>query len=183
MSLSKSKPVLLGDSILRRLYGRYTDYFNALSSEFCVSGQTVADLIELVKVKREELRGKKVMLMIGTNDILRNNTKIRICVQLRSLSRRLRRLHCNIVWCEILPIPRLEWQATTLDLISDVNAYIRTFEPSGVKIVFSHSAFCSEGKAIRSLFCKYLGASERVDLVHPCRAGLGKLFCFLYPEL
>jgi len=144
--MALSKPVLLGDSIMKRLYKRYANSFDDLSEVLCESGQGIEDLISLVKTNRANLKGKRVIVMIATNNILRNDTRNRICESLRLLSRRLRRLNCEVVWCEILPIPRLEWQATTLSKIREVNAYIRSFEPSGIKIVFYTELLVAKGK-------------------------------------
>lgn len=174
-------PILLGDSLCKRLYNRNSNLFSDLSGRFCVSGQRASELLSLIVDSRQHLKGKKVFVLIGTNDLY---GKVRTPVSViksavKSIVALLRNLKCSISLCEVPPIPKLGKDTSAAPDILEVNSYIRTFEPSGVKVVHSHDIFC-EGSSIRTyLFCKTLKGSGRVDLVHPNAGGLDCLLLTL----
>ncbi|KAK3922101.1 Arylesterase [Frankliniella fusca] len=104
---SQALPTLLGDSILRRLLKRNSSLFSELSWQTAISGQTSAQLHEVIVRLRASLRGRRVVILIGANDCVkgipasRTRTNIHKCILL------LKRLKCSISICEILPIPKL----------------------------------------------------------------------------
>lgn len=173
-------PILLGDSILKRLYKRNSSLYHPLSATLCVSGQRTQELTGVVTENRQSLKGKKVIVLIGTNDILRGISFDSLRVLYRSLIRLLRRLSCTIVLCEVLPIPRLKGGRGS-ELLGQLNRYIRTFEPSGVQVLHIHDAFCDGEDVKQSLFCESMGTGNRrrVDLIHPNSSGLDVLLTLL----
>lgn len=164
--------VLLGDSIFKRLLAENPGLFSPLSDKFCVSGQRAADLYALIRGSREELRGRPVIILIGTNDILSNSPLDKFRLLYRSIVRYLRRLKCVITLCELLPIPKLGGEELEDGPVECINKFIRSFEPSGIKLIHTHSVFVESGCIKSHLFCQYLGRSRRVDLVHPNKEGL-----------
>lgn len=180
--MASESPVLLGDSLCCRLYARNASIFHPLSSRTCVSGQTVKELYDVVVPLRQQLLGRRVVLLIGTIDVLRRNSLQGILKHFIPLVKLLRRLKCQITLCELLPIPKLGKKSQDPTLLG-LNKFIRTYEPSGVRVIHSHDLFCSgpEGTIKSFLYCKYLGrsGSRRVDLVHPNSDGLDCLLLSL----
>lgn len=175
-------PVLLGDSIFRRLFKHNPTLFDDLSDRLCVSGCTVTNLLSLIVDSRQQLKGRKVIVLIGANDIYRKvKTPVStIKSKIVSIVRLLRNLKCAITWCEILPIPRLGRNISSAPSVLEINSLIRSFEPAGVTVIHSHDVFCdSKGVIKRSLFYTKLGNTSRVDLVHPNREGLSVLLLTL----
>lgn len=170
--LDPSLPVLLGDSIFKRLYASNQKLFCTVSERFCVSGQTVLELLSLVRVFRNQLKGRKVVVLIGTNDVLKGHPSKGICSNIRFVVRLLSNLKCDITLCELLPIPKFGLGADSSPSVGLVNKYIRSFATSKVKVVKVFDSFCSDGQICCHLFHKTLGRSKRVDLVHPNADGL-----------
>lgn len=100
--------VLLGDSIFKRLLTVYPSNFDLISFQFCISGIKVQELKAIVKLNREILKGKRVILMVGTNNVTSKEAFEPIKGYYRSLVRFLKRLSCDVTIVEILPIPRCE---------------------------------------------------------------------------
>lgn len=174
-------PILLGDSILRRLLLKHSKLYDPASKLFCVSGQRTSDLIELVRSHRQLLSGRKVFVLIGTNDVTKGTSLSNFKLAYRSLVRYLRRLRCQIVLCELLPIPRYLEVGQVVELINSINQFVRSFEPSGVQVIHTFEVFCNNGNAILSLYCQSMGkgVNRRVDLIHPNSSGLDVLLTLL----
>ena len=115
---SDDLPCLLGDSILKRLFSEYGSCFSSSSREFCVSGQTIADLKKLIKLKRKDISSNVVVIMIGTNNILRGTPLSILKNPFRSLIRLLTRLHVPIMAFELIPFARF-------DLASEQNSVVQ----------------------------------------------------------
>lgn len=165
-------PILLGDSIFRRLLERHPSLFDPLSHKFCIGGQRIEKLFEGVRGSRAELKGRKVVILIGTNDILGGTSSKILCKSFRDLFRYLKRLECHIAVCEVLPIPRLGKSVSLL--VNDVNKYLRSFEPSGVNVIHTFSHFSNALSIYEWLYEKWIYKNNRksVDLVHPNADGL-----------
>lgn len=176
MSVSK---VLLGDSILKRLYLKFPSEFDSLSAVTAVSGQKIAELKLIIKENRELLKGKSVIIHIGTNDFLKGTSETDLLLLLKSILKILRNLKCDIVVCEIIPIAVWGVSADSQSAIVKFNKYLHTFVPSGVRVINTFAAFCSEGVVITSYYCKYIGCKRRVDLIHPNSLGLKLLMSLL----
>lgn len=170
------KPILLGDSIFKRLLTLEPGLYDPSSSHFCVSGSSAAELKSRCVAARDILKGQEVIVLIGANDVKRKTDYSQFIVIYKSLVKLLRALKCKISVCELLPMPFYGDLVSSCSLILQINKYIRSFEPSGIKVVHSFDVFCNiDGVIKKHLFCKYLGQSRRVDLIHPNKEGLSVL--------
>lgn len=164
--------MLLGDSIFRRLHTANPGLFDPVSNLFCVGGQTSSALFTLVTVHRALLKGRRVLVLIGTNDLSKGQS----CAQLHScilkLVRLLRRLKCTVELSEVLPIPRLGREVSSAPAVLQINNYIRTFATSSVRVIKVFDLFCAAGFIKLHLFETVIGKSKRRDLVHPNQDGL-----------
>lgn len=168
-----ASPILLGDSIFKRLYAQNSGLFDPLSKTLCVSGQKVSDLYSLVRAHRDALKGRKLYLLIGTNDILQSTSHHQLMLSLRTLLRYLGRQRCEVHLCELPPIPRLGRKASASEGITKINQFIRSFEPGGkVRVVRLFALFCMGDYISSHLFENFIGPRRRTDLVHPNRDGL-----------
>ena len=167
--------VLLGDSVFKRLFEKHPDRFCSLSRMFCVSGQTSGDLKSLVKENRDLLRGRSVVLHIGTNDFLKSVDLSILCHTAKSIVRILRKLSCSVRVVEIIPIGRWGVSAEAQQAICKFNNFLRSFRSSGVLVSDAFTAFCSSSEVDLSLYCAVIGKYRRVDRVHPNNRGLDVL--------
>lgn len=166
------QPVLLGDSIFRRLLDRNPGLFDPLSYTFCISGQRSSDLLTLLVTHRAQLKGRRVIVLIGANDLSRGQSCEALHSCLLKIVRRLRRLKCVVELSEVLPIPRLGREVSSAPSVVKINEYIRTFAPSGLRIIKVFDLFCSSGVVQLHLYEQFIGRSRRRDLVHPNEDGL-----------
>ena len=97
------QPILCGDSIFSRLFESYSYHFHPVSAEFCISGQTIGGLKKLVKERSSDLKGNKVIVMIGTNDF-KSNCFHHSKSEMRAFLKLFSRLGSCIATCEILPL-------------------------------------------------------------------------------
>jgi len=172
--------VLVGDSILKRLFERYPSQFSCISRVFCVSGQTSGDLKKLLKEKRGLLRNCSVIVHIGTNDFLKGIefSVIRQCV--KAILRLLRSLNCEIRIVEIIPIGCWGVSAESQRVVREFNCFLRSFVLSVIDVIDGYSAFCLSSSEVNlNLFCAFVGKWRRVDRVHPNCKGLAVLFSIL----
>ena len=150
-------PVLLGDSIFRRLLERQNDLFSPLSKEFCIGGSKVSTLFGLAIESRHKLKGLKVFVLIGCNDILKNTPYEDFCKDFKRFIKLLRNLKCDIILCEVLPLPLFGRLASDCQTVIDFNKYIRSFEPSGIKVIHVYDEFVDDNGFIKeTLYCKFL---------------------------
>lgn len=168
-------PILLGDSIFRRLFCQTPLLFNEVSKYTCIGGLRILGLYDKVKQHRHLLADKEVILLIGTNDILKGESIVTVRQSFKVLIRYLKRLKCRISICEVLPIPKFGRLATDCQSVCELNKFIRSFEPSGVCIIRVHDQFVSNNNIKVYLYCqtcKRKNKSQCVDLIHPNGAGL-----------
>lgn len=168
--------VLLGDSILKRLLDQFSNHFDALSIDTCVSGKTIHELKVILKDKRELLKCKQVVLMIGTNDLVQKSRLGSMCAEVKSLLRFLRRLECKVTVLEALPVARWGLTAGSQAVIGEYNKFLQSFTSCGVKLIKLFDNFFVDGSVDLSLYCKKIGKYRRVDLVHPNRKGCRLIF-------
>jgi hypothetical protein len=57
-------------------------------------------------------------------------------------------------------------------LVLDFNKYIRTFDPSGIKVIRAHDQFVNNASIKTQFYCKFMGKGNCVDLIHPNNLGL-----------
>ena len=153
--------------------------FHRDSELFCVSGQRATELRRLVVRYGSLLRGKKVVVLIGTNDVLRNTSFSCFQSVYASLVSLLEKNACEVHVCEILPIPRFTNTDQRFDSVKDYNECIRSFESAVVKVIHCHARFVQCNIINEGLYCKFIGKNGRTDLVHPNKCGLNVLFLTL----
>jgi len=164
-------PILCGDSIFLRLFKLFPYYFNSLSREFCVSGQTLSDLKGRVKENRKALTGCLIVLMIGTNDFM-NSVSLPYCKdQIRSIIKLLLRLRCSVVTCEIPPFAFQSLSGLQNVNIMEFNNFIQSLA-SITKIVKTRTVFVTGCEINKNLYCPFYSSSMRTDLIHPSEQGL-----------
>ncbi|XP_046685959.1 uncharacterized protein LOC124371665, partial [Homalodisca vitripennis] len=95
----------------------------------CVSGQTISDLHRRVKEKVYPI-SNKVILMIGTNDFLKNADISKMCRELSALIKTLQETVSSIILLTLPPIPKLEKKYGTshFKLLEKYNSHIRSLE-------------------------------------------------------
>lgn len=165
---------LLGDSILKRLFSAFPDDFHNSSKFSVISGATVSTITD---VSRSGLVVQpEILLMVGVNNVLQGDSYEHICVGLRALIKKLKRI-CKIVFvCHILGIAR-ENGGDKNAIISRLNIFIDSFEiPGKVRVLRVFKAFLPYVPQ-NSLFCQKL--KLRVDLVHLNAKGLKVLREFI----
>lgn len=168
-------PILIGDSIFRRLLEENKELFNPVSKNTCIGGKKILEVYDLVRQHRLSIIGKDVILMVGTNDLCEKSPLVIIRQSYKVLVRYLKRLKCNITLCEVLPIPKFGQLATDHSTVLELNKYIRSFAPSDVRIIHAHDHFVSNNLIRLHLYCKSICRKNRgqvVDLVHPNKEGL-----------
>lgn len=171
--------ILLGDSVAKRLLVRYPTCFDLVSFDFCVSGIKIQGLWALVKDKWESLRGREVIVLIGTNNFLQREELCLVKNYYRSLIRYLRRVASVVSLVEVLPIPRLEHLASVKQDLLSFNGYIRSFAPAGLVVHHTYNRFCEGISANRKYYVKKFN-NGRVDLVHPNKLGLELLYSVIF---
>lgn len=172
--------VLIGDSILKRLFERYPSQFSEVSRVFCVSGQTSSELKFLLKENRNLLRNCSVVVHIGTNDFLKSIDPSVVRQSLKAILRLLRGLNCKVCIVEIIPIGRWGVSAESQRAVREFNCFIRSFVTTVNRVVDGYSAFCLSSSEVNlNLFCAFIGKWRRVDRVHPNCRGLDVLFSLL----
>uniref|UniRef100_A0A1B6BZT7 OSK domain-containing protein n=1 Tax=Clastoptera arizonana TaxID=38151 RepID=A0A1B6BZT7_9HEMI len=90
----------------------------------CVSGQTILDLHNRVKEGYYPI-SKKIILMIGTNDLLRNQDGMTMCHHLSDLVYTLKQRTENIVLFTLPPIPKIESDLSHWDRLEMYNNHIK----------------------------------------------------------
>lgn len=180
MSHTEHEPILLGDSIFHRLFVEYPDLFRQLSADLTVGGQRIHDLKVLVKEHREKIKDSYVVLMIGTNDVLKGTPLTVMKAQFKSVLRLLRRLKVNVLVAELLPIARYSLESDKNKTVKTFNAYIRSCcsGNNGVSSLSLFDDFLVGGCVDQSLYCSFMGGpnSKRVDRIHPNHTGLRRIF-------
>jgi len=144
----------------------------------CVSGQTIPDLHRRVKEKFYPI-SDKVILMIGTNDFLRNADISTMCSELGALVRTLQETVTNLVLLTLPPIPKLEMKQNLhhFKLLDKYNNFIRSLQNGDkLRIADISPMYISSPPYKRcrmNLFEMYFnGPQRRQDMIHLNREGL-----------
>lgn len=183
MSVSKcSSPILLGDSIFRRMFEKYPEKFDPLSAQFCIGGQRVHELKKSVKASRNLLFERRLCLLIGINDLLKGTPYVDIKLQIKSLIKLLAKFGCELTIVEVLPCPKYKLESEFQNLIFDLNRYLRSFVRKEVMVISTVNSFMYNGQIDRGMYCKSMGKGnrQRVDLIHPNKEGLYRLYFVLW---
>ncbi|KAE8738730.1 hypothetical protein FOCC_FOCC015776 [Frankliniella occidentalis] len=127
---------LIGDSMLLR-FSQQLLGDNAILAEslrflgYCVSGQRVGDLLRRLRSGFYHL-GKRVVVMIGTNDLLRSTPARQMCTELGKVVQHLKEnMTEEIIILTLPPIPRLQNQTYHWQRLQQYNDYIKQLADKG----------------------------------------------------
>ncbi|KAL0267170.1 UNVERIFIED_CONTAM: hypothetical protein PYX00_009518 [Menopon gallinae] len=145
---------LLGDSLLMHFSGKilhhhYTVKNGIRSVGYCVSGQRIDQLRHRVKLRTYPL-SSKMMVLIGTNDVLRGENINTMTKHFTTLMNLLRKSADKILILTLPPIPKLCVTFYHWTLIRQYNDFLKSFD-DGRSILVAD---------ICPLFTKFKGALE-----------------------
>ncbi|KAK7867463.1 hypothetical protein R5R35_009773 [Gryllus longicercus] len=173
---------LIGDSLLLRfaeqvLFERciYDNGMRYLG--LCVSGQTIEELKERVENKFSPV-GEKIILLIGTNNILQGASADDMRDSLVELLDLLDERAKRIVILTLPPIPKLENDGRFWYKFNSYNGFIKTLniKRENVTVKDISQLFLEEGYCNMDYFERwYDRLQRRPDLIHLNRAGLLKI--------
>jgi len=172
MTRNGEEPILMGDSILKRVLNSYPDLFNECSSDFTVSGQKISDLKVLVKRLREKVKDAFVVLLIGTNNVLKGTPLNDMKIQFRSLLQLFRRLNARVFVVELPPIAKFGLNSERNSVVKSFNAYLRSCCKNRVSSIALFDDFVVNGEIKQDLYCSVYVGTKRVDRIHPNSKGL-----------
>ncbi|KAK3912982.1 Maternal effect protein oskar [Frankliniella fusca] len=122
---------LIGDSMFLRFSQQLLNE-NAIIAEslrflgYCVSGQRIGDLLKRLKSGFYHL-GKRVIVMIGTNDLLKSTPAQQMMYELRKVVEHLKQsMTEKIVILTLPPVPRLQNQTHHWQRLQSYNDYIKS---------------------------------------------------------
>lgn len=178
MAHTGDEPLLMGDSILKRVLVHYSDMFHQISSDLAVSGHKILDLKKLVKTFREKVKEAYVVLLIGTNDVMQGTPIKDMKLQFRSLLQLLRRLRARVLVLELPPIARYSLNSEKNKVVKTFNAYIRSCcsGPNKVSSLPLYNDFLVGDCIDQSLYCLVYERTQREDRIHPNSRGLQIIF-------
>lgn len=141
----------------------------------CVSGQTISELHKRVRQKFYPI-DKKIVLMIGTNDFLRNAEVSTMCHELSSLVKSLQESASHIVILTLPPVPKLSFREDHWTKLEKYNKHILSLD-NGKNIIvgdISPLFYSASIKRCRlNLFELYFsGPTRRKDMIHLNYRGL-----------
>ncbi|XP_054279675.1 uncharacterized protein LOC128997898 isoform X6 [Macrosteles quadrilineatus] len=148
----------------------------------CVSGQTITDLHSRVRHHFYPI-SSNIIVMIGTNDFLRNVSVSKMCQELSSLIKTLQKSAKRIILLTLPPIPKLaEESSIHYQLLECYNEHIRSLENgdtlriADVSPLYMYSA--PDERCRMHLFEQVFKGSSpgyaknRPDLIHLNKSGL-----------
>ena len=164
---------LLGDSQLMRFsthllgYKQETEYKGDRCTRrvgYCVSGQRIDDLNVLLRKHNYDV-GDKVIVMIGTNDLLRGGSHEKMCSDYDNILNNLRTRCSRVVLVTIPPIPRLGKGHLT-ELRSFNEFIVRKGDGWKVRVVDLCGCLIDDENINMECFEKVYGQGPKVDKVH-----------------
>ena len=171
MVTSRPKAVLFGDSITQnwaRLDGSWLEEHNFVGRG--IGGQTTMHLLSRIRPDVIDLNPEYMVLLIGINDIARNNGYIsleHIFGNIVSLVELAQSNGIKPVMCTLCPAREIGWRKRVGDprpKIDRLNAMIREYaEANGIPLVDYHSALLAPDGG--------MDHSYETDAVHPNLAG------------
>ncbi|KAF5294250.1 hypothetical protein FQR65_LT10836 [Abscondita terminalis] len=173
---------LIGDSQLLRFSEQLLPYKNCISSynsgstprrlSYCVSGQKIEE-IELLLRKKEYPIGKKVILLIGTNDFLNNTLVEHMYRAYNSLVKFLKENTEHLVLLTVPPVPKLAGHADHWIKLKRFNDMIFRYAKDKKVYVFnSASLYISYNNTVNlDLFEETFNNYGRPDLIHVNKIG------------
>ncbi|XP_034241111.1 uncharacterized protein LOC117645190 isoform X2 [Thrips palmi] len=172
---------LIGDSMLLRFSQQILGQPPILSESirflgYCVSGQRIGDLLKRLKSGFYHI-GSKVVLMIGTNDLVKNCQAEQMIHELRRVLDYLCTKAEKIVVLTLPPVPLQEHYTHHWTRLNKYNDFIRTLNNAGPPHI-SHLDICRLycdkriSKCRMDCFELKFESSNRKDLIHLNRKGL-----------
>lgn len=164
--------LLIGDSILNRLYHRYHDSYNSESANFCISGGKVAKVKGWVKDHIKLVGTNVAILLVGVNDLIKPHTFSMVWNSYVSLINLLLRHNFKVYIVKILPIANYMLNVKFKKVIAQFNFQMLSLsQKPGVSLIDLSSIFLDANKdPISKLYCARIG--NRVDYLHPNNFGL-----------
>ena len=168
---SRPRAVLFGDSITRNWARYHSDWLDA--HNFIgrgIGGQTSAQLLSRVRPDVIELNPEYMVLLIGINDIARNNGYISVENCFKNIVSIVQLAQVNgikPIMCTVLPTREIGWRKRVGDprpSIDSLNTLIRNYAAANnIPLVEYHDAMQTPDGALRPEF--------ETDAVHPNPAG------------
>ncbi|PNF37648.1 hypothetical protein B7P43_G12000 [Cryptotermes secundus] len=175
---------LVGDSLLLRfaeqiLHMEANTVDGVRSIGLCVSGQKVADLLKKVKLELHPV-ADKIVLLIGTNDILQKTEKSQLRLTMWTLLKELRRRARRIVLLTLPPIPKIQFRPDYWEQIEGFNMFIKSLEDDDVTVADISQLYITKSKTCKlEFFERYYRDGERKDLIHLNKLGLTEIYTYL----
>lgn len=168
--------LLLGDSIFKRLLLKYGDCYHSLSTDMCVSGSTVEEL--RTRVKSLSVFPNRVVLLVGINDLTRQNDITSVWSLYVALVRFLLRQGCHVFVCQLLPVANHRIRRKIEEDFKRVNFWISNLKcKSNVTVISFESLFLVNGVFQVQRYCSVI--KSRADYLHPNSAGLAIMHKYL----
>jgi lysophospholipase L1-like esterase len=160
---------LAGDSILKRLFNKFPQFYDGKSAETCISGCTVSELRHLLKSKCNI--EQYLIVMIGCNDLMKGKCVANIERDLKALIKFLSKKCTRIILCEILPFSNSKLQVLNQN-VKALNQFLHSFAGvSGVQVLNLYGEFSTHTSPDPSCYCAFYN-DGRLDGVHPSDFGL-----------
>ncbi|KAF5302369.1 hypothetical protein FQA39_LY10408 [Lamprigera yunnana] len=167
---------LIGDSQLLRFSEQILSYKKYIRRRnldvgsrrlgYCVSGQVIADLKERM-LKMEYGISKKVLLLIGTNDFLRNTPLHSMCDTYNSIVELLKNECSHIILLTIPPIPLLANYTKYWIQLKQFNDFVSSFAKGAYTVFnffFLKSKFLEPTISVIDLASVYISYNNTVSL-------------------
>lgn len=142
----------------------------------CVGGQTISELIDKVEQNKDGL-SSKVMVYIGTNDILKNKSLQDMKSDMDRLLTILVNMGKEIIVLTLPPIPKIGSDITRRERVRNFNTYLRGLDGhKQIRVIHITPAFCDVGQELKCNLEYFereitLQGKTFVDMVHLNRAG------------
>ncbi|RZF32224.1 hypothetical protein LSTR_LSTR011496 [Laodelphax striatellus] len=187
---------LIGDSQLVRfsetILGLQREFTHSSSGSIglCVSGQKISELHRRVWEKIHPV-GEQVILLIGTNDLLKGTKTNVMCVRLKFLIEDILLTAKKIVVLTLPPVPKLSHSEEHWNRLDDYNDYIKSL-PVKYQGKLTVADICpffyrSQTKFFKlcrlSYFEKWYLGGTRKDLIHINEEGFKVIRNFLLNEI
>ncbi|RZF47712.1 hypothetical protein LSTR_LSTR005976 [Laodelphax striatellus] len=184
---------LIGDSQLLRfsqkILGLQREFTHSSSGSLglCVSGQTIADLHRRIKENFHPV-GEQVILLIGTNDLLKGTTTSNMCRGLTFLIQDILLSAKKLIVLTLPPVPKLARSEDHWNRLDAYNGWIKSLPENyqGKLTVGDISPFFYR---LPSKFCrlnffeKWFYGGRRKDLIHINEEGFQVIKSFLLKQI
>lgn len=140
--------------------------------QYCVSGQTTSDLYNLLNAGGSPIHNS-VILMIGTNDLVKRKNLIQAKIMFERTVNLLRVKAERIVLFTLPPVALYEDDPTHWEMLYSLNNFILSFGNSNDVIVVDimKKMLLKKFKVNLNFYEKVYGKSDKPDLIHLNREG------------